>query len=68
MDSGILMVAFFFGTVGMGMFSYGWKMGRMVPLGAGAALMLVTYFIPNMIILLIVCCALTALPWVLREA
>ena len=68
MDSGVLMVAFFFGMVGMAMFSYGWKMGRMVPLGAGAVLMLVTYFIPNLVILLIVCCALTAVPWVLREA
>jgi len=68
MDTGVLILSFLFGLIGMAMFTYGWKMGRMVPLGAGAALMLVTYFIPNVIVLLIVCCALTAAPWVLREA
>ena len=66
-DSGVLVVSFLFGLIGMGMFSYGWKAGRMVPLGAGVALMLVTYFIPNVIVLLIVCCALTAVPWLVRE-
>ena len=67
MDSGVFMVSFLFGLVGTGMFTYGWKMGRMVPLGAGVAIMLVTYFIPNVIVLLIVCCALSAAPWVVRE-
>ena len=45
-------------------------MARTVPirLVLVAALMLVTYFIPNMVILLIVCCALTAVPWVVRES
>ena len=67
MDSGVFMVSFLFGLVGTGMFTYGWKMGRMVPLGAGVAIMLVTYFIPNIIVLLIVCCSLSAAPWVVRE-
>ena len=67
MDSGVLMVSFLFGLVGSGMFMYGWKTGRMVPLGAGAVMMVVTYFIPNLIVLTIVCCALSAVPWVLRE-
>jgi hypothetical protein len=67
MDSGVLMVSFLFGLIGTGMFTYGWKMGRMVPLGSGLALMVVTYFIPNVLVLTIVCCALAAVPWVLRE-
>ena len=68
MDSGVMIVAFVFGLIGMAMFTYGWKAQRFVPLGAGAALMLVTYFIPNVIVLLVVCCALTAMPWVMRNA
>ena len=68
MDSSALYVSFFFGLIGMGMFTYGYKTGRMVPLGAGAVMMLVTYFIPNAVVLLIVCCALSAAPWVLRES
>jgi hypothetical protein len=67
MDTSTLMISFLFGTIGMGMFTYGYKMGRMVPLGAGVAMMLVTYLIPNVMILLIVCCVLSAAPWVLRE-
>ena len=67
MDTTALMLSLLFGTIGIGMFTYGKKAGRMVPLGAGAALVAVPYFIPNVIAMLIVCCALTALPWVLRH-
>ena len=68
MDSTSLMLSFLFGLIGMGMFAYGKKAGRLVPLGAGAALMAVPYFIPNVAILLVVCCGITSLPWVLRHA
>jgi hypothetical protein len=68
MDSNLLMISLLFGAIGMGMFMYGKRAGRMIPLGAGAALMAVPYFIPNVVILLTVCCALTALPWFIREA
>ena len=68
MDTGVLIVSFLFGLVGMGMFSYGFKTQRFVPMGAGGALMVVTYFIPNVVVLLIVCCAIAAVPWVLRDA
>jgi hypothetical protein len=47
---------------------YGKSSGRMVPLGAGAALLVIPYFIPNAIALLAVCCILTATPWFLRNA
>jgi hypothetical protein len=67
MDNGVFAASFLFGLVGTGMLTYGWKTGRMVPLGAGLALMLVTYFIPNLIVLSIVCAVLMAVPWVLRE-
>ena len=67
MDTGVLVVSFLFGLIGMGMFSYGFKAQRFVPMCAGGALMLVTYFIPNVIVLLVVCCAITAVPWLMRE-
>jgi len=68
MDTNSLLVSFFFGLVGMGMFMYGKQAGRMVPLGAGVALIVLPYLIPNLIVLVIVCCALTAAPLLLRHA
>lgn len=68
MDGNSLMVSFAFGMVGMGMFLFGRKAGRLVPLGAGLVLMTVPYFIANLAILLVTCCALTILPFVVRDA
>ena len=68
MDGNELVISFLFGMVGMGMFMYGRKAGRMVPLVAGGLLMAIPYFIPNWIAQLVVCSALTAVPWVIREA
>ena len=68
MDQNSLMASLLFGTVGMGMFMYGKRAARLVPLIAGVCLMVVPYFIPNLIALFIVCCLLMATPWVLREA
>jgi hypothetical protein len=67
MDFNNLMLSFLFGMIGMGMFMFGKKAGRLVPLGAGLALMVVPYFIPNLIALLVVCCALCVTPLVVRE-
>ena len=63
-----LWVSLVFGAIGAGMFLYGKKAGRMVPLGAGLGLMVVPYFIPNVILMAVVSCAMTALPWVVRES
>ena len=68
MDTNLLMASLLFGSIGAGMLMYGKKAGRPVPMIAGLALMLIPYFIPNLVILSIVCCGLTALPWVLRHA
>lgn len=68
MDTTTLMVSLLFGALGMGFFMFGKKEGRMVPLLVGVALMVVPYFIPNVIILLIACVLLTAVPFVVREA
>ena len=68
MDSNSLMLSLLFGSIGAGMLMYGKKAGRMVPLAAGLALMVLPYCIPNVIALLIVCCVITAVPWFLRNA
>ena len=50
------------------MFMYGKKAGRLVPLLAGVALVVVPYFVPNLIAMTIVCTLLCAVPWFLRTA
>ena len=67
MDTTSLMLSLLFGTIGTGMLMYGKKAGRMVPLGAGLALMIVPNVIPNAIANGIVCCVLMAMPWIIRE-
>jgi hypothetical protein len=67
MDDYGLIVSLFFGLVGMGMFMYGRKAGRMIPLIAGGLLMVVPYFLPNWIAQAVVCSALSATPLVIRD-
>ena len=67
MDTNILVASFFFGLVGLGMFMYGKKAGRMIPLGAGLGLMVVPYFLSNLAVLIVVGCVLIGVPWVVRE-
>jgi len=68
MDGNLLLVSFLFGMVGLGLFMYGKKSQHMIHLIAGIGLMTVPYFISNLILMIVVCCAMTAMPWVLREA
>ncbi len=68
MDGNLLMLSMLFGTIGLGMLVYGKKTGRPIPLIAGLALLTIPYFIPNLLILSIVCGVFTALPWLLRHA
>jgi len=67
MDENTLIASVLFGLVGTGMFMYGKKAGRMIPLGAGLALMVVPYFVSNLIALVALCALLTAAPLVVRE-
>jgi hypothetical protein len=67
MDSGYLMASLVFGMIGMGMFMYGKKASRLVPLAAGAGLMVLPYFITHLFVMIVVCGALTASPWLFRE-
>ena len=68
MDFTSLMFSMLFGTVGMGFMMCGKKAGELIPVGVGLGLMIFPYFISNLAILLIVCSALMAVPFVLRSA
>lgn len=67
MDSGTLMASLLFGLIGMAMFIYGRKAGRLIPLFVGGLLMIVPYFMPNLVVMLIVCTGITAAAWYMRE-
>ena len=66
MDS-TLTLSLLFGMVGTGLLMYGKNAARIMPMGAGLALMVCPYFIPGVAVLLVVCLALTALPFVFRD-
>ena len=66
MDMNSLLLSLLFGAVGMGFLTYGKKMAAAVPMLAGVALIVVPYFISNLIILGLVGIALTAVPFVVR--
>jgi hypothetical protein len=67
MDATSLMLGIVFGSVGLGFFMYGKKVGLIVPIGVGIVLMVVPYFIPNVLLLVLVCGVLMALPFVFRD-
>jgi len=67
MDATSLMLSLLFGCIGFGMFTFGRKTSRFVPMIAGGALCIVPYFITDITLLLIVCCVLMASPWFFRE-
>ena len=62
-----LMISLIFGSLGLGFFMYGKNTMQLVFIGAGLALMVIPYFIPNAIALVIVCLALSVAPYFLRE-
>lgn len=68
MDTTNLLLSLLFGSLGMAFFMYGKNTSQLVPIGAGVLLMVVPYFIPNAIAMVIVCLALSAAPFVVRES
>ena len=67
MDVNTFLVSFVFGMIGLGMFMYGKKAGRMPPLLVGVALMVVPYFFSSVLMMTLSCSALIFLAWVMRE-
>lgn len=62
-----LFLAMLFGCVGLGFFVYGKRQSATVPLLAGLALMVFPYFVTNVPGLLLIGCALVALPYFFRD-
>jgi hypothetical protein len=54
--------------IGTGFIMYGKKASQMIPMGAGAALMVCPYLIPNLPAQIVVCSLLTALPFFIHSS
>ena len=67
MDSSAMMLwSVLFGGIGTGFFIYGKKQRAIVPLCTGLALFVFPYFMPNVLVLVIVGIILVALPYFFR--
>jgi hypothetical protein len=66
MDMAVLLWGVLFSSIGLGFFLYGRKQRAIVPLLCGLALMIFPYFIPNVIVLVLIGIVLTAIPYFLR--
>jgi len=67
LDVGLIVCSIIFGMIGWVVFRMGWKSGDGTKIFTGAALMLYTYFIPNVVVAVIVGIVLTAIPLVVKR-
>lgn len=65
-DSSIMVWSVLFGGIGLGYFIYGKKQKKAVPFLTGIALFVFPYFMPSVILLLIVGVILIAIPYFIR--
>ena len=63
-----LLISMLFGSIGLGFVMYGKKASQMIPMGVGAALMVCPYLIPNLVAMSVVCCIITAVPFVIHQS
>jgi hypothetical protein len=66
MDTSTLLWGLLFGSIGLGFFVYGKRQKRVVPLVSGVALIILPYFAPNTILLVILGVVLVAIPYFVR--
>ena len=66
MSAGLLLWGVLFSSVGMGYFIYGKKQDATVPLLCGIALMIIPYFITSVLVMVLLCAALIAVPYFIR--
>ena len=66
MDMSVLLWGVLFSSIGLGFFLYGKKQRAVVPLVCGLVLMIYPYFIPNVVVLVLIGIVLTAIPYFLR--
>jgi hypothetical protein len=67
MSPAILLWGVLFSSIGLGFFLYGKKQRAVVPLVCGLVLMIYPYFIPNVLALVVIGAALTAVPYFWRS-
>ena len=67
MNSSVLLWGLLFSSIGLGFFLYGKKQRAVVPLVCGLVLMIYPYFIPNVIALVAIGAALTAVPYFFKS-
>lgn len=67
MNASTLLLSLVFGTVGMGFVMYAKRAGEFIPAVVGIALMVIPYFFASAWVMLLVCGALTAVPFVVRD-
>jgi len=63
LDTSSLLWGLLFGSVGLGFFLYGKKQRAVVPLACGLALMVLPYFISNILLLVAAGVALIVIPY-----
>lgn len=67
MSTAAILWSVLFGSLGTGYCLYGKKQRAIVPFASGAALMVLPYFLSNTYLLVAVCSAFAAAPFVLRR-
>ncbi len=66
MDTTTLLLGILFGAIGLGYVAYAKNVGQPLPAIMGLGLMIVPYFISNVLVLTFVCVAMMAIPFLLR--
>lgn len=64
---GLLMAGLVFGSLGVGYFIYGKKQADWTTLMAGIALCIVPYFISSLLVMILVCAGIAAVPFIIRR-
>ncbi len=66
MSASLLLWGVLFSSIGLGYFIYGKKQNATVPLVCGIALMIIPYFITSVMVMVLLCAALIAVPYFIR--
>lgn len=66
MSASLLLWGVLFSSIGLGYFIYGKKQNATVPLVCGLALMIIPYFITSVMVMVLLCAALIAVPYFIR--
>ncbi|MDB5294030.1 MAG: hypothetical protein JWO31_13 [Phycisphaerales bacterium] len=67
MDATSLILSLLFGMVGTGFVMYAKNAAKLVPAVAGIGLMVIPFFISDVVVMAIVCVAITCVPFVYRD-